>query len=47
MVSSLVHVLLVTPVMFSWLRERELRREDAEPVTEVRRFDPSGVRSDQ
>jgi copper/silver efflux system protein len=47
MVSSLVHVLLVTPVIFYWLRERELRREEAARVTEVRRFDPSGVRSDQ
>jgi Cu(I)/Ag(I) efflux system membrane protein CusA/SilA len=28
MVSSLAHVLLVTPVIFYWLRERELRRED-------------------
>jgi Cu(I)/Ag(I) efflux system membrane protein CusA/SilA len=46
MVSSLVHVLLVTPVIFSWLRERELRHEAAEQVTEARRFDPSGVRSD-
>lgn len=27
MVSSLVHVLLVTPVIFFWLRERELARE--------------------
>jgi Cu(I)/Ag(I) efflux system membrane protein CusA/SilA len=27
MVSSLAHVLLVTPVIFFWLRERELRRE--------------------
>jgi Cu(I)/Ag(I) efflux system membrane protein CusA/SilA len=27
MVSSLIHVLLVTPVIFYWLRERELRRE--------------------
>ena len=27
MVSSLVHVLIVTPVIFFWLRERELRRE--------------------
>jgi copper/silver efflux system protein len=25
MVSSLVHVLIVTPVIFLWLRERELR----------------------
>jgi Cu(I)/Ag(I) efflux system membrane protein CusA/SilA len=30
MVSSLAHVLLVTPVIFSWLRERELRRSEAE-----------------
>jgi Cu(I)/Ag(I) efflux system membrane protein CusA/SilA len=29
MVSSLVHVLIVTPVIFSWLREREIRREAA------------------
>jgi Cu(I)/Ag(I) efflux system membrane protein CusA/SilA len=29
MVSSLAHVLLVTPVIFYWLRERELRREMA------------------
>ena len=28
MVSSLAHVLLVTPVIFSWLRERELSREE-------------------
>jgi Cu(I)/Ag(I) efflux system membrane protein CusA/SilA len=27
MVSSLVHVLIVTPVIFTWLRERELQRE--------------------
>jgi copper/silver efflux system protein len=27
MVSSLAHVLLVTPVIFYWLRERELSRE--------------------
>jgi Cu(I)/Ag(I) efflux system membrane protein CusA/SilA len=26
MVSSLVHILIVTPVIFAWLRERELRR---------------------
>jgi Cu(I)/Ag(I) efflux system membrane protein CusA/SilA len=30
MVSSLAHVLLVTPVIFFWLRERELRREARE-----------------
>jgi Cu(I)/Ag(I) efflux system membrane protein CusA/SilA len=27
MVSSLVHILIVTPVIFAWLRERELRKE--------------------
>jgi len=26
MLSSLVHVLIVTPVIFVWLRERELRK---------------------
>jgi Cu(I)/Ag(I) efflux system membrane protein CusA/SilA len=26
MLSSLVHILIVTPVIFAWLRERELRR---------------------
>jgi copper/silver efflux system protein len=29
MVSSLAHVLLVTPVIFFWLRGRELRRAEA------------------
>jgi Cu(I)/Ag(I) efflux system membrane protein CusA/SilA len=27
MVSSLIHILIVTPVIFAWLRERELRRQ--------------------
>jgi len=27
MVSSLLHVLIVTPVIFTWLRERELSRK--------------------
>jgi Cu(I)/Ag(I) efflux system membrane protein CusA/SilA len=27
MVSSLIHILIVTPVIFTWLRERELKRE--------------------
>jgi len=27
MVSSLLHVLIITPVIFYWLRERELRRD--------------------
>src|SRR5213075_151035 len=26
MVSSLIHILIVTPVIFAWLREREMRR---------------------
>jgi Cu(I)/Ag(I) efflux system membrane protein CusA/SilA len=25
MLSSLIHILIVTPVIFAWLRERELR----------------------
>ncbi len=29
MVSSLLHVLIVTPVIFLWLREREVRKEEA------------------
>jgi Cu(I)/Ag(I) efflux system membrane protein CusA/SilA len=29
MLSSLLHILIVTPVLFAWLRERELRRADA------------------
>jgi Cu(I)/Ag(I) efflux system membrane protein CusA/SilA len=28
MVSSLLHVLIVTPVLFTWLRERELAKID-------------------
>jgi Cu(I)/Ag(I) efflux system membrane protein CusA/SilA len=27
MVSSLLHVLIITPVIFFWIRERELRKE--------------------
>jgi len=27
MVSSLIHILIVTPVIFAWLREREMRRK--------------------
>jgi Cu(I)/Ag(I) efflux system membrane protein CusA/SilA len=29
MVSSLAHVLIITPVIFLWLRERELRRHES------------------
>jgi hypothetical protein len=32
MVSSLGLVLIVTPVIFHWLRERELDRAEAQPV---------------
>ena len=39
MVSSLGLVLIVTPVIFYWLRERELRRAEAE-----RRLDERAVR---
>jgi Cu(I)/Ag(I) efflux system membrane protein CusA/SilA len=37
MVSSLLHVLLVTPVIFSWLRERELRREEGRDAAGIER----------
>jgi Cu(I)/Ag(I) efflux system membrane protein CusA/SilA len=37
MVSSLAHVLLVTPVIFYWLRERELRHEAARGTVESHR----------
>jgi len=32
MVSSLLHVLIVTPVIFTWLRERELSRKKTVPA---------------
>jgi Cu(I)/Ag(I) efflux system membrane protein CusA/SilA len=32
MVSSLLHVLIVTPVIFTWLRERDLDRAPSEPT---------------
>ncbi len=35
MVSSLLHVLVVTPVIFFWLRERELRRESEQQEHKV------------
>jgi len=35
MVSSLAHVLLVTPVIFYWLRDRELRREERGEAVET------------
>jgi Cu(I)/Ag(I) efflux system membrane protein CusA/SilA len=33
MLSSLAHVLIVTPVIFLWLRERELRRSQPQEET--------------
>jgi Cu(I)/Ag(I) efflux system membrane protein CusA/SilA len=38
MVSSLGLVLIVTPVIFYWLRERDLRRAEAEGQVDVRRM---------
>lgn len=35
MVSSLLHVLIVTPAIFLWLREREIRREEKAVVQEA------------
>jgi Cu(I)/Ag(I) efflux system membrane protein CusA/SilA len=35
MVSSLLHVLIVTPVIFFWLRERDLRRSEKEQARVV------------
>src|SRR5207247_10409698 len=32
MVSSLVHILIVTPVIFAWLRERELQAPAKTPA---------------
>ncbi len=32
MLSSLLHILVVTPVIFAWLRERELRRESKHAI---------------
>jgi Cu(I)/Ag(I) efflux system membrane protein CusA/SilA len=29
MVSSLIHILIVTPVIFAWLREREMKKAEA------------------
>jgi hypothetical protein len=37
MVSSLLHVLVVTPVIFYWIRERELRREERQLLTNEQR----------
>jgi len=29
MVSSLIHVLIVTPVIFTWLKQRDVRKSEA------------------
>jgi Cu(I)/Ag(I) efflux system membrane protein CusA/SilA len=36
MISSLAHVLLVTPVIFYWLRERELRHAEVQEAVKSR-----------
>ena len=33
MISSLVHILIVTPVIFAWLRERELKKSTTKVQT--------------
>jgi copper/silver efflux system protein len=43
MISSLVHVLIVTPVIFSWLREREIKRHT---VSEAESKEISAVKAD-
>jgi Cu(I)/Ag(I) efflux system membrane protein CusA/SilA len=35
MVSSLLHVLIVTPVIFFWLHERQIKRHAAEQVAGI------------
>lgn len=40
MVSSLLHVLIVTPVIFFWLRERELKKEEKKRASEEIRNNP-------
>ena len=35
MISSLAHVLIVTPVIFYWLRERQLNREEGRVAIEA------------
>jgi copper/silver efflux system protein len=55
MVSSLLHVLIVTPVIFFWLRERELKKEErimqtatAEDTAEaVEAYEPAGNDKDE
>jgi Cu(I)/Ag(I) efflux system membrane protein CusA/SilA len=35
MVSSFIHILIVTPVLFAWLREREMRRAPIRPAVRM------------
>jgi Cu(I)/Ag(I) efflux system membrane protein CusA/SilA len=50
MVSSLLHVLIVTPVIFFWLRERQLKKPGIERTSrhmaEEFRYETSGMTSD-
>jgi Cu(I)/Ag(I) efflux system membrane protein CusA/SilA len=39
MISSLAHVLIVTPIIFLWLRERELHRQQS-PARELHPMKP-------
>jgi Cu(I)/Ag(I) efflux system membrane protein CusA/SilA len=37
MVSSLLHILIVTPVIFAWLREREIARKESVALEQAAR----------
>jgi Cu(I)/Ag(I) efflux system membrane protein CusA/SilA len=47
MVSSLLHVLVVTPVIFYWLHERKIRRQQEESIEEVPESEEVVVTGDQ
>ena len=51
MVSSLVHVLIVTPVIFFWIHERQLRRQrkvkSSHPVSEEFSYEITGSKSEE
>jgi copper/silver efflux system protein len=47
MVSSLLHVLVVTPVIFYWLHERKIRRQQEESIEEVPKSEEVVVTGDQ
>ena len=46
MVSSLIHVLIVTPVIFFWLHERQLRRHPAREVRQEEDLQEAGVETE-